>query len=430
MSSDDVTIKVEHISKCYQIYDSPRDRLKQFFVPQLARIVGKTHKKYFREFWALEDVSFEVKKGETVGIIGRNGSGKSTLLQLICGTLTPTSGSIQTMGRIAALLELGSGFNPDFTGRENIYMNAAVLGLSENEVDARLSAILAFADIGAFIDQPIKTYSSGMVVRVAFATAVHVEPDILIIDEALAVGDTAFQQKCLNQIRRMQNSGVTILLVTHSSNTLVEYCDRGIFLKKGVLMLDGPCRETVKVYADYLVSEEGGVTFLPKEVKETAAEQAFLSQQAISNESSIPDSAQQLHVEGVRILDKNSSEAGAFEHGAIIFVELTLRVHQLLEQPCFGIQILSAEGIVLWSANSQMIGIRLEPLAAGMHVIRWKLHANFSGNRYVVALGAGHLVNGEYKRVHRLDYAGHFDVMPMKAAGFGWLAPRPEISVL
>ena len=195
MNTSDVAIKVESLSKCYHIYDTPRDRLKQFVLPRLQRLARQPSKQYFREFWALKDVSFEIKKGETVGIIGRNGSGKSTLLQMICGTLNPTSGSIQTNGRIAALLELGSGFNPDFTGRENVYMNAAVLGLSQGEVDERYEAITEFAGIGEFIDQPVKTYSSGMTVRLAFAISVCVEPDILIVDEALSVGDAAFQFK-------------------------------------------------------------------------------------------------------------------------------------------------------------------------------------------------------------------------------------------
>src|SRR5687768_13960790 len=190
--SSSFAIRVQNVSKCYQIYDAPRDRLKQFVAPRLQRLLGKTPKHYFREFWALKDVSFEIKKGQTVGIIGRNGSGKSTLLQIICGTLSPTNGLIETNGRIAALLELGSGFNPEFTGRENVYMNAAVLGLTKEEIEARYDDILAFADIGEFIDQPVKQYSSGMYVRLAFAVIANVNANVLVIDEALAVGDVFF----------------------------------------------------------------------------------------------------------------------------------------------------------------------------------------------------------------------------------------------
>ena len=198
--SSEISIKVENLSKCYQVYEQPRDRLRQFVMPRIRRMAGLKPKQYFREFWALRDVSFEVKKGETVGIIGRNGSGKSTLLQMICGTLNPSSGSITGTGRISALLELGSGFNPEFTGRENVYMNAAVLGLDKEEIDARFDGIAAFADIGDFIEQPVKTFSSGMVVRLAFSVAINVDPEILIVDEALSVGDELFQRKCFSRI--------------------------------------------------------------------------------------------------------------------------------------------------------------------------------------------------------------------------------------
>jgi lipopolysaccharide transport system ATP-binding protein len=429
MSSNDFAIQVTNVSKRYEIYATPRDRLKQFVLPRLQSLAGQPSKQYFREFWALKDVSFEIKKGETVGIIGRNGSGKSTLLQMICGTLNPTSGSIQTNGRIAALLELGSGFNPEFTGRENVYMNAAVLGLSREEIDARFDDITTFADIGQFIDQPIKTYSSGMVVRIAFATAVHVEPDILVVDEALAVGDTAFQQKCLNRIRQMQRSGVSILLVTHSNNTLVEYCDRGVFINSGQLMLDGPCREVVKAYADDLVEEEGGVTFIPQASTNTPREQTDHPPIAASPSDPSSDNTMLIHIEVVRLFDEKGKDAAAFEYGSLVQIELTLRVHSPIVQPCFGIQITSSDGIALWSANTQLMGIPLEPLAAGTHKLKWNLHADFSGNRYVIALGAGHLIYDEYKRLHRLDYAGHFDVMPLQASGSGWLAPRAVFCV-
>jgi len=247
MSFDEFAIKVENLSKCYQIYDKPNDRLKQFLLPRLQRFFRRPQKQYFRGFWALKEVSFEVKKGETVGIIGRNGSGKSTLLQMICGTLTPTSGSIQTNGRIAALLELGSGFNPEFTGRENIYMNATVLGLTKDEIDARFDDIVAFADIGDFIEQPVKTYSSGMVVRVAFAVIAHVDADILVVDEALAVGDAFFTQKCMRFLRNFMATG-TILFVSHDTGAVVNLCKRGILLKDGQVAEIGRPKEIIEHY--------------------------------------------------------------------------------------------------------------------------------------------------------------------------------------
>ena len=266
MSSDDFAIKVENLSKCYQIYDKPNDRLKQFVLPRLQRLIGRRPKQYFRGFWALKDVSFEIKKGETVGIIGRNGSGKSTLLQMICGTLTPTNGNIQTNGRIAALLELGSGFNPEFTGRENIYMNASVLGLSNKEIDERFEDIVAFADIGDFIEQPVKTYSSGMVVRVAFAVIAHVDADILVIDEALSVGDAFFTQKCMRFLRKFMENG-TVLFVSHDTGAVINFCQRAIWLNKGISKYQGDPKDVAQMYLAELYEAQQGesaVTANPK----------------------------------------------------------------------------------------------------------------------------------------------------------------------
>lgn len=252
-----VAIKVENLSKCYQIYDQPQDRLKQSIMPRIRRILGRAPVNYFREFWALRDVSFEIKKGETVGIIGRNGSGKSTLLQLICGTLNPTGGRIQTQGRIAALLELGSGFNPEFTGRENVHMNAALLGLSKEETVARFDDIIAFADIGNFIEQPVKTYSSGMMVRLAFAVIAHVDADILVIDEALAVGDAFFRQKCMRFLRRFMKTG-TVLFVSHDTGSVRSLCTHAIWIEKGRMLQQGSPKEVSENYLEAFYEEQQG----------------------------------------------------------------------------------------------------------------------------------------------------------------------------
>lgn len=426
--SDDIAIKVENLSKCYHIYDQPRDRLKQMILPRLQRAVGAASKQYFREFWALKNVSFEVKKGETVGIIGRNGSGKSTLLQMICGTLNPTSGSIQTNGRIAALLELGSGFNPEFTGRENVYLNGAVLGLSKAEIDHRFDEIAAFADIGEFIEQPVKTYSSGMVVRVAFATAVHLEPDLLVVDEALSVGDIAFQQKCLDRIRRIQASGVSILLVTHSNNALLEYCDRCIYLKNGGLVLNAKPEVAIGVYSKDLVEIEGGSA-----ISLNSIEKKFLSDKNTADSISIKgaDNAEKsvIGFESVKFYDDSGMEAAVFNSGDVMSIELGLYVSEYIENPCFGIQLRSTDGIELWSATTQLLNFYIKPMCPGKHKVEWKLRVNFSTNKYVVALGVGLVINGEYKRVSRLDFAGYFDVLQSEPAGFGWLAPAPVFNI-
>ncbi|WP_439819856.1 ABC transporter ATP-binding protein [Pseudomonas sp. HLG18] len=238
--SSEIAINLQNVSKCYHIYDKPRDRLLQMFAGQ--------RKQYYREFWALKNVSFDIKKGETVGIVGRNGSGKSTLLQVICGTLNQSVGDVQTQGRIGALLELGSGFNPEFTGHENVYMNAAILGLSRAEVDERYDDIAAFADIGEFIHQPVKTYSSGMIVRLAFAVQAMVDPDILIVDEALAVGDERFQRKCFARLDELKAKGTSILFVSHSGPQVVELCDRAILMERGERICTGSPMEVVRAY--------------------------------------------------------------------------------------------------------------------------------------------------------------------------------------
>jgi lipopolysaccharide transport system ATP-binding protein len=251
MSSDPgerAAISVRALSKCYHIYDRPQDRLKQSLFPLVRGLVRKGPTRFYREFWALNDVSFDVGKGETVGVIGRNGSGKSTLLQLVCGTLAATSGEVHTSGRIAALLELGSGFNPDFSGRDNVFMNGAILGLPRSEIEARFDDIAGFAGIGDFIDQPVKTYSSGMFVRLAFAVNIMSQPNIMIVDEALAVGDMNFQAKCMTALRRIQENGATVLFVSHDIGAVKSLCSRAIYLDRGKVVVAGPAGEVAERY--------------------------------------------------------------------------------------------------------------------------------------------------------------------------------------
>jgi len=246
--SSDVAIRVSDLGKCYHMYANPRDRARQALSSFLSERFGFEKKQLYKEFWSLKDVSFEVKKGETLGIIGRNGAGKSTLLKMLCGTLTPTSGRVQSFGRIAALLELGAGFNPEFTGRENIYMNAAVLGLTDREIVERIDKIISFADIGLFIDQAVKTYSSGMFVRLAFSIATSVDPDILIVDEALSVGDGSFARKSFDRIMAMRDAGKTILFCSHSLYQVEAICDQVIWLEGGKVMEIGAPSKSIVAY--------------------------------------------------------------------------------------------------------------------------------------------------------------------------------------
>ena len=316
MSSNEIAISVSNLSKCFQIYESPRDRLKQFFAPRLHKLGGKAPKQYFREFWALKDVSFEIKKGETVGIIGRNGSGKSTLLQMICGTLNPTSGSIQVNGRVAALLELGSGFSPEFTGRENVYMNAFILGLNNQEINARFNDIVTFADIGDFIDQPVKTYSSGMMVRLAFAVIAHVEADILVIDEALAVGDVFFQQKCMRYLRNLQSNGGTVIFVSHDISAVVSLCNRGILLSHNEKAKIGSTEEISKIYIENVYSERS-VFNVPQD--DLSTPQLLNSPSSSNNEQVILGGFQPENLIEIRAF---RHDAQSFGHGGIKIIDV------------------------------------------------------------------------------------------------------------
>lgn len=255
--SSDVAIRVAGVTKCFQIYGQPHHRLKQAALPRLQRLAGLPQRRYFEEFWALKGVDFEVRRGDTVGIIGRNGSGKSTLLQIICGTLEATSGVVEVNGKVAALLELGAGFNPEFTGRENVYLSASILGLTRAEVDERFEDIIAFADIGDFIERPVKTYSSGMYVRLAFAVIAHVDAEILIIDEALAVGDAIFIQKCMRFLRKFRENG-TLLFVSHDTSSVLNFCKSAVWLNRGDMLMHGPAEETCNAYIEYCSQEVYG----------------------------------------------------------------------------------------------------------------------------------------------------------------------------
>lgn len=365
---NDIAIKVENLSKCYQIYNQPHDRLKQSIYPRLQRLVRQQPKQYYREFWALKDVSFEIKKGETVGIIGRNGSGKSTLLQMICGTLNPTSGSVQTNGRIAALLELGSGFNPEFTGRENVYMNAAVLGLTSEEIDARYDDIVAFADIGEFIEQPVKTYSSGMMVRLAFSVQAQVSPDILIVDEALAVGDAKFQAKCFERLKQLKDDGTSILLVTHSSEQVVTHCNHALLLNAGFVLEAGEPRHVVNCYMDLLFGKDRIVS---AQTVTTGASMATESVENIISPLNFVDDVFATHIGynpheyrwgdgSAKILDfylstDNEPYPSAIKTGQSVKLSVVIKFFGNLVRPIFGITIKTKEGITVFGVNSETL---------------------------------------------------------------------------
>lgn len=375
MSSDGVAIKIENLSKCFLIYDQPIDRLKQFILnrlirPRLIWKSGRQGKSYYREFYALRDVSFEVKTGETVGIIGRNGSGKSTLLQLICGTLTPSTGMVWTNGRVAALLELGSGFNPEFTGRENIYMNGAILGLSRKEMDARLDKIMAFADIGDFIERPVKTYSSGMLVRLAFAVIAHVDADILIIDEALAVGDALFNLKCMRFLREFSRTG-TILFVSHDTVSVKNLCSRAIWLERGQARREGNPKEVCEAYLEafYEAQQGKGVPTLPSPAKNRSELRQYKDQRAqfingsnLRNDLEVfrfdPETASfgrgGAQILSVELLDPDGSPLAWVVGGEAVILRILARADQTLDSPIIGFYVKDRLGQTLFGDNTYL----------------------------------------------------------------------------
>ena len=368
MSSNDIAIRVQGLSKCYEIYANPRDRLKQFILPRLQRLIGQAPKRYYREFWALKDVSFEIKKGETVGIIGRNGSGKSTLLQMICGTLNPTIGSIQTNGRIAALLELGSGFNPEFTGRENVYMNASVLGLNNDEIDMRFDDIVAFADIGDFIEQPVKTYSSGMIVRLAFAVIAHVDADILVVDEALAVGDAFFTQKCMRFLRKFMKTG-TVLFVSHDTGSVKSLCKHAVWIEKGQVLQEGLPKDVCGLYHEAFYEAQQGKSTATKlrafkkiddslPLKDQRLE--FINTSNLRNDLQVfkfnPDAASfgkgGAQIRNVRLLDEKEHPLAWIVGGEKVTLRVTVHAYQDLDAPIIGFHIKDRLGQSLFGDNT------------------------------------------------------------------------------
>lgn len=367
---DGPAIRVHNLSKCYEIYPQPHDRLKQSIYPRLQRFIGKPPKRYFSEFWALRDVSFEVKKGETIGIIGRNGSGKSTLLQMICGTLTPTSGSIHTCGRIGALLELGSGFNAEFTGRENVYMNAAVLGLSREETEACFDDIIAFADIGDFIEQPVKMYSSGMMVRLAFAVQAQISPAILIVDEALAVGDAKFQAKCFERLRKLKDTGTSILLVTHSSEQIVTHCTRALLLENGHVVESGNPRTVVNRYMDLLFGKDrqssNSAPIVPSvpsthEVTDlncplNYAQDVFATHPGYNSHEYRWGDGRALILD-FYLSANGESYPSVISTGQTVVLAMSVKFLSSLVRPILGITIRTKEGVTVYGVNSETLEI-------------------------------------------------------------------------
>jgi len=425
MSSDTV-VRVRGLSKCYRIYQRPSDRLKQSFMPRLSRILGREGRTHYREFWALKDVSLDVRKGETVGIVGRNGSGKSTLLQMICGTLNPTLGDVEIDGRVAALLELGSGFNPEFTGRENVYLNGTLLGLTRDQIAERYDDIVDFAGVGEFIDQPIKAYSSGMMVRLAFAVQAQTSPDVLIVDEALAVGDAKFQAKCFDRLDKLKQTGTSILLVTHSSEQIVTHCDYAILLDRGSVVDRGSPRHVVNRYMDLLFGKERRE--LSNEASQLVAdggsgEQEFslsLEEDLFSTRPSYNAHEYRWGDGAASILDFQiatdlESFPALIASGELVTLAVSIRFHVDLVCPILGITIKTKEGVTVYGANSETLEIdqfREMGTKGTTAVVKATFNCRLAQGDYFLSLGLASR-NGEDIVPHDRRYdAIHIQIAP------------------
>ena len=407
-TGSDLVICVHNVSKCYHIYETARDRAKQLFVPRIQRFFGITQKRYFHEFWALKGISLDVRKGEAVGVIGRNGSGKSTLLQIICGTLTPTGGSVEARGRMTALLELGSGFNPEFTGRENIYLNGAIIGLAREEIERRFDAIAAFADIGDFLNRPVKTYSSGMVVRLAFAISACVDPDILVVDEALAVGDSQFVHKCMDRIRQLQNSGTSILLVTHDGSTVKTFCNRAYCLDAGAIRFQG---ESAMVVDDYVASLFG-TPVVKARTGVLAPPSQSPSGEPPEIENHIPNidrrlGDQRANVVGVGLYDASGRATRSIYANSRILIRYSVRNQDLDPQNtlCFGYVFRNWRGDEIAASNTEIEGLRIEGFSAPGECITVSAHVAipslYPGN-YAISIGVAYREGGDLKIADRI----------------------------
>lgn len=380
-----ITISLKNISKCFKRYAHPADRLKELLLP------GKSRADHF---WALQDINLEVARGETLGIIGQNGSGKSTLLQIIAGTLTPTTGEVGVNGRVSALLELGSGFNPEFTGEQNIFFNGRILGLSREQIAKQFDSIAAFADIGKFIEQPVKTYSSGMVVRLAFAVAVSVTPEILIVDEALAVGDIYFQQKCFERIRELKDLGTTLLFVSHDSGSVCRLCNRAILLEFGKLVFDAKPKKVVDLYEAKLLKKRN-IRPDSIEVKMTSdiSESSKKSKQSSNN---VEIESSEVAIKFVKLLDKENREIESIVSGDLVQLSIRVLFIKPFEDPHIGFRIRSQTGEIIFATNTYCMEEKVEAVSAGELIrVNFKFDVPLREGEYTITVGIADSGYGE-----------------------------------
>ena len=397
---NDISIKVDNLTKVYRLYEKPIDRLKESLSP--------VKKSYHREHYALKNVSFEIKKGETVGIIGVNGAGKSTILKIITGVLNPTEGSVTVNGKISALLELGAGFNPEYTGIENIYLNGTMMGFTRDEITERLDSILDFADIGDFVNQPVKTYSSGMFVRLAFAVAINIDPEILIVDEALSVGDVFFQAKCYKKFDEFKKMGKTILLVSHSLSSISKYCDKVILLNKGEKLAEGKAPEMIDLYKKLLVNQYD-------EAAESDSVEDIMSIGAELDDGELCKSKMTLNpvinsygngmaeIYDFAIFDDRGKIVNQLTKGSVFKIMMKVKFNQPVNDPIFAFTIVNLQGTDVTGTNTMIEKISFEnPKANEVREITFTQRLDLQGGEYLLSLGCTGYMDGDFTVYHRL----------------------------
>lgn len=424
-------IIVENLDKVYKLYDKPADRLKE--------ALGLSKVPKYKEHFALNDVSIKVETGQTVGIIGTNGSGKSTILKIITGVLSPTAGKVEINGRISALLELGAGFNMEYTGIENVYLNGTMIGFSREEIDAKLDDILAFADIGDFINQPVKTYSSGMFVRLAFAVAINIEPEILIVDEALSVGDVFFQSKCYKKFEEFKKMGKTILFVSHDLSSISKYCDKVVLLDKGRKLAEGEPKEIVDMYKKVLVNQldiednakekEAEIKHADSAVSVDAGNDFWKSYMA-QNPNIVEYGEKQAEIIDYGIWDENDNLSNVIEKGSHCTFRMKVKCTQKIEEPIFAFTIKNLQGTEITGTNTFFEGVDTGVFDAGEErTIEFSQMMNLQGGEYLISLGCTGYIAGEFHVFHRLYDVCNLTVVSHKNT-VGFYDMNSEVKVI
>lgn len=410
---DKKVIQVKDLTKMYKLYEKPSDRLKES--------LGLTRKKLYKEHYALHDVNFDIHEGECVGIIGTNGSGKSTILKIITGVLNPTQGEVKVDGRVSALLELGAGFNMEYSGLENVYLNGTMIGFSKEEIDARLDDILEFADIGDFIHQPVKMYSSGMFVRLAFAVAINIDPEILVVDEALSVGDVFFQSKCYHKFEEFKKQGKTILFVSHDLSSISKYCDRVILLNKGVKLDEGSPKQMVDLYKQLLVGQN------PVKQKEQEKETPIQNFQA--NPNMLEYGSRLAEIINFEVLDEKGMCSNTIEKGTSFQIRMKVRFNEEIQEPIMAYTFKNIKGTEITGTNTMFEKAQPARSQKGdICTVTFTQQMDLQGGEYLLSFGCTGYKDGEFTVFHRLYDACNITVVSAKnTVGFYDMNSKVEI---